>query len=168
MTKIIYGSETGNTETVAEMILGMIQENIPTEMIDVASAIKEDFTEPDLLIIGSSTWGNGELPGGWEGAIPLLDEVDLSGKSVALFGLGDQEGFSEEFADAIGILYEKLKEKGAAFVGFTSTEGYDHDESRAEIEPGTFCGLILDEDNQDDMTAERVEKWVETIRTHLK
>jgi len=166
MTKIIYASETGTTEDIAELI----RKELPadTEMVDASMATQEDFTEPDFLLLGTSTWGEGDLPSDWEGALPLLEEIDFSGKKVALFGLGDQDGYGECFVDAMGILYEVLTKGGAACVGFTSTAGYDHEASRAEIEAGTFCGLVLDEDNQDHLTQERISAWIATIKDYVK
>ncbi|BCD61650.1 flavodoxin I [Nitratiruptor sp. YY08-26] len=166
MTKIIYATQTGNTENIANQIAQKIGENV--DVVDIANATKDDFEEADFLIMGTSTWGEGELPDELEGAMPLIESLDLKNKNIALFGLGDQEEYGEYFVNALGILYEKLKNKGANIVGFTSTDGYEYDESKAEIEPGVFCGLVLDEDNQDDLTEQRVDRWLEEIKPYIK
>ena len=165
MTKIIYGSNTGNTEEAAMLIRKHLDENI--DVIDVTKAYREDFEEADKLILGSSTWGEGDLQDDWEGFLPTLEGLDMHGKTVALFGLGDQEEYPENFVDAMGILCEKMKEAGAQIVGFTETEGYDFDESRAVNEEGKFCGLALDMDNQEDLTEERIAAWTAAIKDKI-
>ena len=41
--------------------------------------------------------------------------------------------------------------------------GYTYDDSTA-VEDGVWFGLPLDEDNEYDMTEERLEKWVEQLK----
>ena len=94
------------------------------------------------------------------------ENVDFSDKTVALFGLGDQEEYCDNFLDGMGTLYDKVVEGGATVVGNWSTDGYDHDESTA-IRNDEFVGLALDEDNQDELSNERVEKWVEQISPYF-
>ena len=113
--KVIYGSSTGNTESAAAVIAGAFG----TEAINITNAKPEDF-EAGLLILGSSTWGLGELQDDWATGIAMLDGIDLTGRKVAVFGLGDQSGFGDTFVDAMGILANKAKERGAVLVGETS------------------------------------------------
>jgi flavodoxin I len=95
--------------------------------------------------------------------MPELEAANLEGKNVAIFGLGDQESYPDSFVDSIGIIYEVLKDKGCQLFGTTSTEGYNHDESRGEMD-GQFMGLALDEENQGDMTNDRINKWVAELK----
>jgi flavodoxin I len=120
--------------------------------------------EYDCLIIGCPTWNIGELQSDWEGLYDELDGVDFSGKKVAYFGTGDQVGYSDNFMDAIGIIAEKIEERGGITVGQWPTEGYDFNESRA-VRDGKFVGLAVDEDNQSELTAARVKTWVAQIRS---
>jgi flavodoxin I len=117
----------------------------------------------DCLIIGCPTWNIGELQSDWEGLFPELDELDFSGKKVAYFGCGDQVGYADNFLDAIGILEEKITERGGKTVGYWSTEGYDFDTSKA-VRNGKFVGLALDDTNQSDLTEQRLKKWVTLLR----
>ena len=39
------------------------------------------------------------------------------------------------------------------------TEGYDFIASKAEMK-GEFCGLVLDKDNQKQLTDDRLETWL--------
>lgn len=118
------------------------------------------------MIIASPTWNIGELQSDWEGYFPELDNIDFSGKKVAYFGTGDQVGYSDNFMDALGILEEKISEQGATTVGYWSTDGYDFNESKA-LRNSKFVGLALDEDNQSDMTEERVKKWVAQVKNEF-
>ncbi|MHC5828496.1 MAG: flavodoxin FldA, partial [Nostoc sp.] len=117
------------------------------------------FDEYDLLIIGSPTWDIGQLQSDWEGFFPDLDQIDFSGKRVAYFGDGDQYGYSDNFQDAIGIIEEKISQRGGKTVGYWPTEGYDFEQSRA-LRNGKFVGLALDQGSQSELTDERIKTWV--------
>jgi flavodoxin I len=56
-----------------------------------------------------------------------------------------------------------FKAQGAEVVGSWSTDGYEHDESKS-IDGGKFIGLACDEDNQPDLSEERVKAWIEQIK----
>lgn len=157
---IFYGSTEGNTEGVAQQIQEAFGD---AEVHDVASSSAEDVQQYDQLIFGSSTWEIGELQEDWESFIDVLDDVDFSGKKVAYFGLGDSLGYPDTFVDAIGIIHDKIKDKGATFVGKWPTDGYNYDASKGE-EDGMFLGLVIDEDNQPGKTGDRVSKWVEQLK----
>ncbi len=158
---LFWGSDTGNTETVA----GMIAESIGEELVDVydiSQCSPEDILQYDYLIFGIPTWGNGELQSDWEDFFPNLSEMDFSGKTVALFGLGDQFTYSSYFLDAMGMLHDEIVPQGVKIVGHWPTEGYEFEESKAIVD-GNFVGLAIDQDNQDDLTPERVQLWVEQL-----
>jgi flavodoxin I len=124
------------------------------------------MTEYDVLILGSSTWGEGELQDDWYDVIDRLSGLDLKGKKVALFGTGDQKSYPDTFVDALAELKEKLAGTGAAFIGAWPVEGYDYDSSRSE-EDGMFVGLALDDDNQPDKTEERIAEWVGRLKEEI-
>jgi len=157
--KVIYGSTTGETENVARRIAAAFG----TEPVNVANAATADFNSADLLILGSSTWGFGELQDDWINGADMLDAAKLSGKKVALFGLGDQNGFSDTFCDAIGILADKARARGAEIIGETSADGYSHSNSAAEAD-GKFCGLALDQQNDSERTSDRVNAWIDGLK----
>lgn len=122
-----------------------------------------EFEEYECLIIGCPTWDVGELQSDWDSFFPELDSMNFSGKLVAYFGTGDQMGYADNFQDAIGILEEKISLKGGKTVGYWSTDGYEFSESRA-LRNGKFVGLAIDEDNQSDLTDERVKAWVTQLK----
>lgn len=162
-TAIFFASSTGNSSDVAEIIsskLGKI------EVFDLAGTKIDKINNYDKIILGGSTWGDGELNDDWEDKWADFCKLDLSNKTVALFGLGDQESYSDEFSSALGIIYEQVINAGAKVVGFTSTQGYYHDGSKAQIDD-KFVGLIIDEDNQSDLTEERIENWVNEIKSDI-
>ncbi len=162
---LFYGTQTGNTQTIAEMIQAKLGSTMVT-LHDISSCDATDFADYECVIIGCPTWNIGELQSDWDGFYPELDEMDFSGKLVAYFGTGDQVGYADNFQDAIGILEEKISERGGKTVGYWSTEGYDFNESKA-VRNNKFVGLAIDEDNQSDLTAERVSAWVMQIKNEF-
>jgi len=168
MTKValFYGTQTGNTETVAEMIQQKLGGDSVVTLHDVADASISDFEDYDCLIIGCPTWNIGELQSDWEGIYDDLDDVDFSGKKVAYFGTGDQVGYADNFQDAMGILEAKIASLGGITVGYWPTENYDFSESKA-VRDGKFVGLAIDEDNQADLTANRVEAWTAQLKSEF-
>lgn len=157
---IFYGSSTGNTKDAAELIA----KGLDAKATDISTAKVEDLQGCDVLLLGSSTWGQGDLQDDWEDFLPNLKDVDFNGKTVAIFGLGDQDMYSEEFVDALITLHNATKD--AKRIGFWPTDGYEFDESKSIVD-GKFVGLVLDQDNQEDLTEERIEKWVEQIKSEM-
>ncbi|MCD8080699.1 MAG: flavodoxin FldA [Bacteroides sp.] len=160
---IFYGSTTGTTEEVARRIgdkLGVAASDIH----EASSLNAECITRYEVLLLGSSTWGAGELQDDWYDALKTLKAQDLGNKFVALFGCGDSDSYPDTFCDAIGIIYEELKESGCTFCGMTDPSGYTFDESIAVVN-GKFAGLPLDEDNESSQTEARIDKWIAQLRT---
>ncbi|AMA09018.1 MULTISPECIES: flavodoxin FldA [unclassified Picosynechococcus] len=165
MSKIglFFGTQTGNTEELAQAIQAAFGGSDIVELFDVAEVDIEALRDFDQLIIGCPTWNVGELQSDWEALYDDLDDVDFSGKTIAYFGAGDQVGYADNFQDAMGILEEKITSLGGKTVGQWPTAGYDHSESKAERD-GKFIGLAIDEDNQPELTAERIQAWVAQLK----
>lgn len=166
---VYFGSSTGNTENAAELMKEKFDELNGTnlDLINVGDIEADQLVEHEQIIIGVPTWETGELQQDWDYLFTELDDLDFSGKKVAIFGQGDAMGYPDTFQDGIGILAKKLRDRGASIVGLTSTEGYDYDESFAE-ENGQFLGLCLDEDNQPELSDERITHWVAQIANEFK
>ena len=162
---IFFGSSTGNTETAAELIEGHFSEHDCTVQ-DVSSIEAGDLLGYDFLMMGISTWYVGEAQDDWIDIIDDMEGMDFNGVKFAIFGQGDQLGDPDTFQDGMGMIYEKMIAGGGECLGFTSIEGYDFDESRGVIDD-KFCGLSLDEDNQGEMTDERVEAWCNQLLAEL-
>ncbi len=159
---IFYGSSGGATESVAEQIKNAL--DLKADLHDIADIDVDVFSEYSHVIIGTSTWGDGELQDDWDDKFSDYNRVDFSGKTVAFFGLGDQDGYEECFLDGMGTLHDAAVKNGAKVVGDNwSSEDYDFEESTA-IKDGAFVGLAIDEDNQDELTEERIQKWADIIK----
>ena len=133
------------------------------ELVNVEDLDSENFLKFDNYILGVPTWFDGELPNYWDEFIPDLEEFDLKGKVFAIFGLGDQKKYSENFVDGIGLMAEILLDKGAKLVGYTSTEGYSFESSEA-VRGDQFLGLAIDYENQGLINKERVKNWVDDLK----
>ncbi len=129
---------------------------------DIIDSSKADFLTCETLILGVSTWGIGEVQDDWQIFLSCPEKLDLTGIRVAIFGLGDQESYPDTFADALGKLYDFLIPTGCDIIGSWSTSGYEFSESAA-VREGRFVGLVLDEENQPEMTELRINKWLQKI-----
>jgi flavodoxin I len=162
---LFFGTDTGNTETVANTIKEKIASLMGEDIVDVIEIYKKDASDIDAykyLIVGMPTWYDGELQGDWESFLPKWENVNFADKHIAFFGLGDQYGYSFYFCDALGVFHAIAKDKGAAICGEWPTDGYEYDASKAEID-GKLVGLCIDIDNQDDMTEDRLNIWIPQI-----
>jgi flavodoxin I len=161
---LFYGSTDGHTAAVAKRIQSEFTETdlAAVELFDVAEFYLDEMAEFDLIILGVPTWNTGQLQRDWEVVFEEFDALDLSGKKVALFGLGDQHGYANTFLDAIFFVAEKVKTCGATVVGRWPTLGYDYAQSWAVVDE-QFVGLALDEHNQPELTDLRVRVWVQQL-----
>jgi flavodoxin I len=167
---IFYGTSTGSTSDAAEMIFEAFGADAAAEPVDVDTldkgALADAFGQHDALIVGTPTWNTGantERSGtGWDelyySKMPAL-KAQLDGKKVAVFGLGDQVSYAENYADATGELWDVFQGLGCTMLGAWSQEGYEHEASKS-IRGDKFCGLLLDAVNQEELTGERVQQWV--------
>ena len=161
---LIFGSNTGNTGYVAGLIIEALKPEITLDIIDVEDVDAEALSRLDFALCGIPTWDVGQLEQGWNEIFVRLDEVDLDGLTVAMFGLGDQSTYIETYQDAMGILYRKMIERGArGGIGFTSTDSHHYEGTRGTVD-GMFCGLALDEDSQPELTEERIEEWAHSVK----
>lgn len=162
-TGIFYGSTTGTTAAVANRIgeaLGVGSSDIH----DVAKTSPSEVGEYDFLILGSPTYGSGELQDDWYDFLSGIEVLDLRGKKVAVFGLGD-ESMADTFCNAVGIIYKRVKETGAEMVGSFNTFPYEFDSSEAvPVEGAGAVGLLIDEVNHPDDTERRIAEWVREIK----
>jgi flavodoxin I len=162
---LFYGSTTGNTVKAAELIRDAFGADV-VDMIDVGIASSQDLKKYDTLILGTSTWHWGGLQDEWALFEDLLTSDILSGKKVALFGLGDQKRYPDHFVDGMGLLYEKVKPLGVKVIGLWPRKGYQFEVSVAQLGE-QLVGLALDEDNEPQKTPERVTKWVQQLKKEL-
>lgn len=156
---IFYGSSTGNTQNAAEKIQETMGEWI-SHIADIAKAAPEDMLPYDVLFLGVSTWNIGEMQDDWADFLPKMKGLDFSGKKIAIFCLGDAVGYPYNFLDAMGELWKNVQPLGASLVGIWPTEGYTYKDSQGKFDDDHFLGVGLDEDNESDLTEERIHAWL--------
>lgn len=164
---IFYGSTTGTTERIAQDIASALGAEHIGGPHDVAKVTADDFRRYDVLLLGVPTWNVGDVQDDWAALLPELKGLDLTGKKVALFGLGDARGYPDSFVDALGEVWSSLKPTGAELIGLWPTEGYDFVLSRGLHDETHFLGLALDEDHEPFLTADRIAAWVAQLQTEL-
>jgi len=164
-TALFYSFNSKKTAKVAGIIYNAFSGDAVQQM-NVDEVIISNFLDFDNLIIGVPTWFDGELPGYWDELLPALEEIDFSNKKIAVFGLGDQKGYPENFCDAIGIMALFFEERGALIVGNFPLEGYTFEGSKA-VRNGQFIGLPLDQENQARLTNGRIEQWVAILKNEF-
>lgn len=158
---IFYASNSGNTKKVSNLISEGLDD---IKQYDLNVTHSEFINDYENIILGVSTYDNGNLQDAWREVWDEFRHINFTGKNVAIFGLGDQKNYPEHFCDAMGLLYEQIKNTGGKVVGFTSTDGYNYKDSNAIIDNDKFVGLVLDIENQDEFTESRIKKWLETLK----
>ena len=162
---IFYGSTTGNTGDVAELVHKELG-GAASEPVDIESTSASALAEFDVLLLGIPTWDTGNFQKDWESFAPEVGQLDLAGKKVGIFGCGDQDGYPDTFGDALGLLWETLQSTGAQLIGQWPTDGYEFNESKGVVD-GKFVGVIVDFETQEDQTDERIKGWVAQIKSEL-
>lgn len=165
-TGIFYSFNSTKTARAADKIREAFGPDFNIIAVNAEELSEESFLSFSNLILGIPTWFDGELPNYWDEFVPTLEDLNLEGKAIAIFGLGNQVEYPENFGDAVGIMAELVQERGAKIVGYTSVEGYQYESSKADI-GGKFCGLILDQENQARQSNERIVKWVNDLKSQF-
>jgi flavodoxin I len=163
---LIYSFSANKTSQIAKKILENFAVN-DIEEVNAEEITEEKFKSFNNLILGCPTWFDGELPNYWDEFVPALEDMNLKGKKIAVFGNGDQKGYPENFCDAVGLMAAILEKRGATIVGFTSIEGYTFENSRALHGEG-FYGLALDFESQAKLNKKRVDDWCEQLKKEFK
>ena len=158
---IYFATTTGKTEDIAERLHDILPSaQSPKDLADVSDV--NEFVSLDGIICGIPTWNTGadsERSGtAWDTMLEEIGSLSLSGKKVAIFGLGDSSTYTENFCDAMEELHSYFVKAGASMVGYVNKSEYTFEESKSVI-GDSFCGLPLDEDSESDMTDDRLAKW---------
>ena len=171
---IFYGSTTCYTEMTAEKLKVLLESdpalpaNSSVSLHNIKQQPLQRMQDYDVLILGISTWDFGELQEDWEAHWDDITGVDLNGKIVAIYGMGDQIGYTEWFVDAMGMLSDAIAGQNCQRIGFWSTTGYEFEKSKAVTPDGEwFVGLALDEENQYDQTDNRLLGWTAQILAEM-
>ena len=173
MTKIglFFGSDEGNTESIAQRIAQRLGEGV-VDIHDIGDVTQLEFVDYDKLILGIPTWDFGQIQSDWEDFWDDVETIDFSGKTVAFVGLGDQFGYGDFFLDAMGMLHDIVIKTADKIVGYWPIDGYDYDASKAEIKVGSggetlFMGLALDEDQQPELSSDRLNLWCAQVHAEF-
>jgi len=162
---IFYGSTTGKTEKIVQHIKDQFH-NTRIDIYNVKTASEKDLEKYDNIILGTSTWGKAELQDDFKKFLPILQNANLKGKKIAIFGVGDSSKYPVSFADSIGIIFELLEGKGVIFVGEFSIKGYEF-ESSLSIFNNSFVGLPIDEDSDCELNTARITMWTDMLKVNL-
>lgn len=164
---IIYSFNSTKTAKAAEKIKEAFGSEFNVVPVNAEELTEELFLSFKNLILGVPTWFDGELPNYWDEFIPALEDLDLSGQTIAIYGLGNQVEYPENFGDAVGIMAKLIQNRGAKLVGYTSADGYQFESSEALIN-NQFMGLLLDQETQPRLSKERIENWVAELISHFR
>lgn len=167
MKKIAIAYSFNSTKSAKIAVkIGETIKNFAIESLNLESCKGDEFLSYDGYILSVPTWFDGELPNYWDEMLPALENMEFKGKKFALYGLGDQKNYPENFCDAVGILADFLNKRAAKIVGYTSPEGYSFESSKA-LNNNLLCGLLLDQENQSKLTDERIEKWARQLEVEF-
>lgn len=162
-TIVVYGSTTGTCQAFAEQIAQKLGVSDVKNVSEIEAGILAGY---DNLLLGTSTWGAGELQDDWYDGVDMLKTANLSGKTIALFGCGDADGYSDTFCGAMSELYNAVKDSGAKVIGQVAADTYTYDGSDAVID-GKFVGLALDCSESEGKSENRIDDWLDSIRSKL-
>jgi len=167
---IFFGTDTGTTRLIAKKIAKKLGDGLASKPLNVNRISPEDMMQYDALILGTPTYGFNQVPGistgikagSWEEFLPQLADMDFSGKRIALYGLGNQEKYTNTFADSLFLLYQFFSQRGAEMIGKCDTEGYNFEKSQS-VTDGKFVGLVLDQQAQPLLTDQRIDDWLAQV-----
>jgi flavodoxin I len=170
---IFFGTDSGTTRLMAKKMAKLLGD-VAAKPLNVNRTTADEMLQYDALILGTPSYGVDQLPGkstkiedgSWEEFMPQLADKDLSGKVIALYGLGDQEKYPDRFAHSLIHLYRWCVAGGAKVVGQWSTEGYTFKQSPAVVD-GQFVGLVLDQQSQSLLTDARYAFQGEKVDNRL-
>ena len=171
---IFFGTDSGTTRLIAKKIAKKLGDEIASKPLNVNRIELDDILQYDALIFGTPSYGEGDLPGiatgvkdgSWQEFVPKMAGADLTGKFVALYGLGNQEKYPDRFASSLYQLYELFTNCGATIIGDWSTEGYEFEFSKAIVDE-RFVGLVIDNNSQGLLTESRLDAWVSQVKPVL-
>jgi flavodoxin I len=173
MTKVllVFWPEKGNVDYAGDKIAKQFS-GAEVKKVSVGLLQKSDLEKYDNWIIGGSTsgahvWEDADDSNRWFEFFKLLKDMDVKDKVVAFYGLGDQILYPLHFVDGLGYFQEEFQKHNIQIVGKWPVSGYEFNESEG-MQEDHFFGLALDEDNQPELTEQRISKWIEMIRKDFK
>ena len=163
---IIYSFNSVKTAKAAEKIKEAFGSDFNIVPVNAEELTEEIYLSFKNMILGVPTWFDGELPNYWDEFLPSVENKNFSGKKLAIFGLGDQKNYSENFCDAIGILADFFEKRGIKLIGRFPLKGFTFENSKA-VRNNEFLGLPIDQENLSEITEENIEKWSEILKSEF-
>lgn len=171
---IYFGTNSGTIRLIAKKLAKKLGDERVDAPLNVNRASVSQFMSHDVLVLGTPTYGSGDLPsaaagiqgGSWQEFLGQLEDRDFDGKRIAFYGLGDQGKYTNQFVNGLGKLWRFFVQRGAKTIGRWSTQGYTFAASEA-VEGDTFCGLVLDNQSQSLLTDARLDEWARQLKTEL-
>jgi flavodoxin I len=168
---IFVGTAGGTSMKIADALVeefGIDEEDV-INMEDDFDDVEDQMMEYDVLFIGSSTWGQGDVHFSWVDPVLEIEdeEFDFSGKTVAFFGAGDCKKHGEHFCSALGKLHKTFTEAGAKAIGYVPKDDYTYEFSLAQMD-GKLCGCAIDEHNESEKSDARIALWLDSVKSELE
>lgn len=116
--RIVYGSSTGNTASIAEKIGALLRKAGHEVVVEDAATVQATGLAAgyDALFLGCSAWGEDTLEL-QDDFIPLfehMDDMGLKGVKLAAFASGDSS--YEHYCGAVDAIEARGKELGAVLI----------------------------------------------------
>ena len=171
-TALFFSPQGGSVNKVANKLGEMIG-NDKVVIIPVKEVEKGDLDKYNKIILVGSTvgadhWDNEIIVDEWIEFFTKIKEINFEKKNVAIVGLGNSVLYPSHFADGMAVLYERIIKQNAKVLGKVDAKGYDFEDSEAVNDDGFFCGLAIDEDNEAELTTERLEKWISSLKSDFE
>ncbi len=112
--KVLYGTETGNSEKLANDAKKYLDSNgFSAQVVDMGNVKIGDLASYEAALLITSTWGDGEPPANAENLYNELQNssADLSNLKYGVFAIG--ESFYEKFCQ-VGIDFDEYLAKNGA------------------------------------------------------
>lgn len=169
-TLLLYWAPGGNVETTAKAIVKQIGTD-KVELCSVASFEPAHLKQFDNLIfgiatIGADVWYDANADNKWNDFFKSLSGTRFTGKKIAIFGLGNQLLYPENFVDSLSYLKEEIVKLDGKLIGAWPTKGYQFTNSLG-VEKDMFLGLAIDEDFQPELTSSRISAWIELLQPEM-
>ncbi len=167
---LFYAPKGGAVNCMAALMVEKLGEK-NVDMMCVTEVDADKVLEYDKIIFGNASIYSGstlaERDKDWKDFLVDLKKINLQGKQVALFGLGNHLTYPKNFVDSLGALGDFVVKLDASIVGKVPAEQYVFTASNA-VRDDMFVGLPLDEDTEGDKSHERIDKWLNQLNKEFK
>lgn len=142
---IVYGTESGTAELVAEEIAELEIGGETPEVQDLGDTDPEQLRTVDRLVVICSTYGEGDLPATAEPFMERLraEQPDLTGVRFFAYGLGDSF-YHQTYNGGIETMSAELAALGAQRIGDIGTYDTSGGDDPVEAASEWFTAVMSD------------------------